>query len=328
MSVQEYLEPAVKDFADQAKATYSAALDPQTFMGKQYVAGEDPLQTQAINLAQAGVGSYAPYLQAATGAQALGAGQLGQAAQSIGGLGAYQTAAGNIATGAAGMTGPQAYQPFMSPYQTQVIDATLAEYDKQGLAGEQAIRDQAVALGGFGGGREGAMLGQYQSDRLADRAALQASMLQQGLTQAQQQAQQNFQNQQNLFGMQQGLFGQQGAMSAAQQGLAGAYGNQMNQIFGLSNFGRTGMGQDVSALGSLGALRQGQSQAELTAQQQADQASAYEPYGRMSQYGNTLTGLLGGVAGSQYAEPQAASPFQSALSTALGIGGLYGKIFK
>ena len=328
MSVQEYLEPAVKDFADQAKATYSAALDPQTFMGKQYVAGEDPLQTQAINLAQQGVGSYAPYLQAATGAQALGAGQLGAAAQTLGGLGAYQTAAGNIATGAAGMTGPQAYQPFMSPYQTQVIDATLAEYDKQGLAGEQAIKDQAVALGGFGGGREGAMLGQYQSDRLADRAALQASMLQQGLTQAQQQAQQNFQNQQNLFGMQQGLFGQQGAMSAAQQGLAGAYGNQMNQLFGLSDFGRTGMGQDISALGSLGALRQGLSQAQLTAQQQADQASAYEPYGRMSQYGNTLTGLLGGVAGSQYQQPGAADPFQSALSTALGIGGLYGKIFK
>ena len=54
MSVQEYLEPAVKDFANQAKATYSAQLDPQTFMGKQYVAGEDPLQTQAINLAQQG----------------------------------------------------------------------------------------------------------------------------------------------------------------------------------------------------------------------------------------------------------------------------------
>jgi hypothetical protein len=327
MSVQDYLEPAVKDFADQAKATYSAQLDPQTFMGKQYVAGEDPLQTQAINLAQQGVGSYQPFLQAAQAAQTAGAGQLGAAASTIGGLGAYQTGAQNIATGAAGMTGPQAYQPFMSPYQTQVIDATLAEYDKQGRAGEQAIRDQAVALGGFGGGREGAMLGQYQSDRLADRAALQASLLQQGFGQAQQAAQQNFKNQQDLFNMQQGLFGQQGAISAAQQGLAGAYGNQMNQQFGLSNFGRTGMGQDVSALGSLGALRQGQAQAELTAQQQADQASAYEPYGRMTQYGNTLTGLLGGVAGSQYQDPGTTSPFQSALSTALGIGGLYGKIF-
>jgi hypothetical protein len=314
MSVQDYLEPAVKDFADQAKATYSAELDPQTFMGKQYVAGEDPLQTQAINIAQQGVGSYAPFLQAAGAAQGLGAQALGQSAQTIGGLGSYQTAA-------AGLTGPQAYQPFMSPYQQQVIDTTLTEYDKQGRVGEQAIKDAAYSSGNFGGGREGAMLGQYQSDRLADRAALQAQLLQSGFQNAQTAAQQAFQNQQALFK-------QQGAMSAAQQGLAGEYGNQMNQLFGLSDFGRTGMGQDVSALGSLGSLRQGQSQAELTAQQQADQTSAYEPYGRMSQYGNTLTGLLGGVAGSQYQQPGTPSPFQTALGTATGLAGLYGKIFK
>ena len=299
MAIPEFLEDTVKDYSKQATAAYSAPINTDTFTGRQFVAGQDPMQTQAAALATQGVGSYQPYLQAAQTAQTAGAGALGQSAATIGGLGA--------------LTGPQAYQPFMSPYQTQVIDATLSEYDRQGLAGEQAIKDQAVALGGFGGGREGAMLGQYQSDRLADRAALQASLLQQGFGQAQQAAQQAFQN--------------QGAISAAQQGLAGAFGNQMNQQFGLSNFDRTGMGQDVSALGSLGALRQGQTQAQLTAQQQADQASAYEPYGRMSQYGNTLTGLLGGVAGQQYAEPQAASPFQTALSTALGIGGLYGKIF-
>ena len=225
------------------------------------------------------------------------------------------------------MTGPQAYQPFMSPYQSQVIDATLAEYDKQGLAGEQQIKDQAVALGGFGGGREGAMLGQYQSDRLADRAALQASMLQQGFGQAQNAAQQNFQNQQNLFGMQGNLFGQQGQMAAAQQGLAGAYGNQMNQVFGLSDFGRTGMGQDVSALGSLGGIRQGMTQAQLSADQQAAQTGAYEPYGRLSQYGNTLTGLAGGVAGGQYEQPGSSNPFQTALGTATGLAGLFGKIY-
>ena len=327
MSVQDYLEPAVKDYAEQAKAAYSAPINTGTFTGRQFVAGEDPLQTQAINLAQQGVGSYQPFLTAAQTAQTAGAGALGQSAQSIGGLGSYQTAAGNIAQGAAGMTGPQAYQPFMSPYQSQVIDATLAEYDKQGLAGEQQIKDQAVALGGFGGGREGAMLGQYQSDRLADRAALQASMLQQGFGQAQQAAQQNFQNQGNLFGMQGNLFGQQGQMAAAQQGLAGAYGNQINQVFGLSDFGRTGMGQDVSALGSLGGIRQGMTQAQLSADQQAAQTGAYEPYGRLSQYGNTLTGLAGGVAGGQYEQPGQTSPFQTALGTAMGLGGLYGKIF-
>ena len=299
MAIAEFLEPAVKDYAEQAKATYSAPIDTTKFTGRQFVAGEDPLQTQAINLAQQGVGSYQPFLTAAQQLQTAGAGQLGAAAQTVGGLGA--------------LTGPQAYQPFMSPYQTQVIDATLTAYDKQGRAGEQAIRDAAVASGNFGGGREGAMMGQYQSDRLADRAALQASLLQSGFGQAQQAAQQNFQN--------------QGAIGAAQQGLASAYGNQMGQQFGLSNFGRTGMGQDVSALGSLGALRQGQSQALLSADAQAAQTGAFEPYGRLSQYGNTLTGLLGGVAGSQYAEPQAGNPLQTALSTALGIGGLYGKIF-
>ena len=299
MSVQDYLEPAVKDYADQAKATYSAPIDTSKFTGKQFVAGEDPLQTQAINLAQQGVGSYQPYLQAATGAQALGAGALGQSAQTIGGLGA--------------LTGPQAYQPFMSPYQSQVIDATLAEYDKQGAAGSQAIKDQAVASGNFGGGREGAMLGQYESDRLADRAALQSSMLQQGFGQANQLAQQNFMN--------------QGSIGTAQQGLAGAYGNQMNQVFGLSDFGRTGMGQDVSALGSLGGIRQGMTQAQLSADQQAAQTGAYEPYGRLSQYGNTLTGLAGGVAGSQYEQPGQTSPFQTALGTATGLAGLFGKIY-
>jgi hypothetical protein len=86
MSVQEYLEPAVKDFADQAKATYSAQLDPQTFMGKQYVAGEDPLQTQAINLAQQGVGSYTPYLNMAQ----LVPGLYGQDVQSLQGAGTNQ----------------------------------------------------------------------------------------------------------------------------------------------------------------------------------------------------------------------------------------------
>jgi hypothetical protein len=299
MAIAEFLEPAVKDYAEQAKATYSAPIDTSKFTGRQFVAGEDPLQTQAINLAQQGVGSYQPFLAAAQTAQKAGAGALGDSATTIGGLGA--------------LTGPQAYQPFMSPYQSQVIDATLSEFDKQRLAGQQNIKDQAVAMGNFGGGREGAMLGQYNADSLADRSALQASMLQQGFGQANQLAQQNFMN--------------QGSIGTAQQGLAGAYGNQMNQQFGLSDFGRTGMGQDVSALGSLGGIRQGFNQANLSADAQAAQTGAYEPYGRLSQYGNTLTGLAGGVAGSQYAEPAQTSPFQTALGTAVGLGGLFGKMF-
>jgi hypothetical protein len=341
MAIAEFLEPAVKDYAEQAKATYSAPIDTDKFTGRQFVAGQDPMQTQAAALATQGVGSYQPYLQAAQTAQGQGAGALGQSAQTIGGLGAFQAAgagaaqgAANIAGGAAGMTGAQAYQPFMSPYQSQVIDATLSEFDKQRLGGQQNIRDAAVNSGNFGGGREGAMMGQYNADSLADRSALQAQMLQQGFGQANQLAQQNFDNQGNLFQMQQGLggmqgnlFNQQNQIANAQQGLAGAYGNQINQQFGLSDFNRTGMGQDINALGSLGAVNQGYKQAQLTADQQQAQTGAYEPYGRLSQYGNTLTGLAGGVAGGQYQEQGQSSPFQTALGTAMGLGGLYGKIF-
>ena len=271
MAIPDYLQDTAKDFAKQATATYSVPIDTTTFTGRQFVAGEDPLQTSAINLAQQGVGSYQPYLTAA------------------------QANLQNMA----GLTGASAYQPFMSPYQTDVIDETLRQYDLSRQAGQQNIRDAAVDAGGFGGGREGAMMGQYNADTLANRAGIRAGLLQQGFNQAQTAAQQAFQ--------------QQGTLGAGQMGL--------------SNFQRTGLGADVGALGQLGSLRQGITGAQLQADQQAAQTAAYEPYGRLSQYGTGITGLAGGMAPMQYQAPQAQSPWASALSTALGIGGLYGQIY-
>ncbi len=279
MALPDYLQDTSKDFAKQLTAATSVPINTSTFTGRQFVAGEDPMQTQAVNLATSGIGSYQPFLTAAQGA-------IGQ-----------QTAS----------TGPQAFQQFMSPYQQQVIDTTMSDFDRQAAMGRQGIRDQAAVSGAFGGGREGVQMAEYGAGSDRNRASLLAQLQQQGFTQAQNLAQQNFQNQGTIAGLQSGLAGQQ---------------------YGLSNFQRQSMGADVSALGSLGALRQGQQQALLSADQQAAQTGAYEPYGRLSQYGNTLTGLAGGVSGQQYAEPQAASPFSTALTTALGVGGLYGKIFK
>jgi hypothetical protein len=311
MAISEFLEPAIKDYATQAKATYSAPIDTSTFAQK--VAPQDAMTTQAAGLATQGVGSYQPYLQAAQTAQTTGAGALGNAATAVQGLGAIQNQA-------AGMTGANAYQPFMSPYQQQVIDATMSEFDRSRLGGQQQIRDAAVGSGNFGGGREGAMMGQYNADSLADRSALQAQMLQQGFGQAQQAAQQSFGNQNQLFAM-------QNQQNLANQGLAGAYGNQMNQQFGLSDFGRQGMGQDINALGSLGAANQAQAQAQLNADRMNNQTAAYEPYGRLSQYGNTLTGLAGGVSGQQFQQEEAADPYASALAGATGVAGLFGQIY-
>ena len=313
MAIPDFLEDTVKDYSKQATAAYSAPINTDTFTGRQFVAGQDPLQTQAAGIASKGVGSYAPYLQAAQTAQTAGAGALGNAATAVGGLGALQT-------GAAASTGANAYQPFMSPYQQQVIDATMTEYDKSRLQGQQQIRDAAVGSGNFGGGREGAMMGQYNADSLVNRGALQNQMLQQGFTQAQGAANQNFANQGALFNM-------QNQQNLSNQGLAGAFGNQMNQQFGLSDFGRQGMGQDINALGALGSVNQAQEQALLNADQQQAQTGAYEPYGRLNQYGNMLTGLSGGVAGQQYQQEEAADPYASALGAATGVAGLFGQIY-
>ena len=285
MALPGYLQDTGTDLAKQMTGTYSVPIDTTKFTGRQFVAGEDPLQTSAIGMATAGVGSYAPYLSAAQTA-------IGQAGTAAGGLGA--------------LTGATAYQPFMSPYQTQVIDETLRQYDLSRGVGEQQIKDAAVASGNFGGGREGAMLGQYMGDTLANRAGIRSGLLQEGFGQAQNAAQQAFQNQQ--------------AMQGAYQGLAG-------QQMGLSQIQITGMGQDIGALGQMGAIRQGLDQARLTADQQMHQTAAYEPYGRLSQYASGITGLAGGMAGPQYAQQGPADPWGSALSTALGVGGLFKKLF-
>jgi len=300
MALPGYLEDTAKDYAKQATGAYSVPIDTSKFTGQQFVAGEDPLQTSAINLAQQGVGSYSPYL---TSAQA----GLTQAGTDVG---AARTAAGGLGA----LTGKDAYQPFMSPYQQEVIDTSLGEFDRQAQMRQQQMQDQTLGVpGAFGGGREGVQLAEYQAGSDRNRQMLQAGMLQQGFGQAQNAAQQAFQNQQ---AMQQAQLG----MGTAQLGLGR---EQMN----LSNFQRAGLGADVGALGQLGSLRQGQAQARLTADQQAAQTAAYEPYGRLSQYGQGITGLTGGVAAAQYAQPQQQSPGASALSTALGVGGLYQKIF-
>ena len=282
----DYLQDTAKDYAKQATATYSVPIDTSKFTGQQFVAGEDPLQTSAINLAQQGVGSYSPYLTAAQ---------------------ANVGAAGTAQAGLGALTGPTAYQPFMSPYQQDVIDASMTEFDRQAAMQQQQIKDQSLGVpGAFGGGREGVQQAEYQTGSDRNRAMMHAGLLQQGYGNAQSAAQQAFQNQQ--------MIGQ------GQLGLGQA---QM----GLSNFQRGALGADVGALGQLGSLRQGQEQARLGALQQAAQTKAYEPYGRLAQYGQGITGLTGGVAAAQYAEPQQQSPWSSALSTALGVGGLYQKMF-
>ena len=251
------------------------------------VAARDPLQTQAQQIAQAGIGSFQPFLSAAQ-QQATAAGS------TLGGIGTGATAF------------QQDVQNFMSPYQTQVIDATLSEFDRNTAQREQQIRDQQAKLGVLGAGRAGVQLAEFGTGAARERALLQAGLLQQGFGQAQAARQQDIANRFNISQAQQGLGGFQAGLGAQQQALTGG---------------------DVRQLGTLGALNQAQAQAQLDAQREATRMATFQPQEQLDRFAGQVTGLLGGYP-AQFR--QSIVPNPTPLQTALGVGttlaGIYGAV--
>ena len=295
---QQYKQDLQQDYARQLTGLTSVPLDTSRFAPT--VAAQDPLQTQAASLAGSGVGAYQPYL---TQAGTYGT----QAGTTMAGVSPYiSTAAGLTGTGAG--TGTGSISSYMSPYQTQVMDASLAEFDRQAAMRQQGISDQAVSLGGYGGGREGVQLAEYQTQSDRNRALLQAQMLQQGYGIGQQARQQDLMNQLTLGGAQAGLAQGQLGLGQYQQGLAGL----------APQLGRG----DIATLGQVGGIQQQQSQNVLDAQAQANQMAAMEPYQRMGIYGSGVS-QLGQLPGQVQTT---VSPDPTALQTALGTMSVLGGI--
>jgi len=284
------------------------------------VAGQDALQTQAQTLAQQGLGSFEPFLQTAESqaglAQGLGTLSLGQ----LGTAGQQLTGAGTTLSGVP--LGAQAFQQdvsqFMSPYQSQVIDASLAEFDRNKAIQEQSIRDQQTALGALGSGRAGVQLAEFGTGAARERALLQAGLLQQGFGQAQAARQQDIQNRFGLGQAQQGIAGATQNLGAFQSGLAGQQAQLGAQTQALQ-------GTDISRLGQLGALNQAQTQAGLDAQREATRQATFLPQEQLDRYANQVTGIMGGYPG-QTTSTNVPNP--TPLQTALGVGttlaGVYG----
>ena len=110
------------DFTARQDAARAFTTRQQSLAGlAPQVAGQDALQTQAQTLATQGVGSFAPFLaEAQTAGTAAG------------------TALGGVGLGATAFK--QGVQDFMSPYQSQVIQTTLDEFDRNAKIQEQRIR--------------------------------------------------------------------------------------------------------------------------------------------------------------------------------------------
>jgi hypothetical protein len=248
----QYVEDLQKDLGTQLTALTAAPLDTSKFAPQ--VAAQDQAQKDAYTMATTqgqGIGAFQPYITQA---------------------GAY--------------SGPTGYQPFMSPYQQDVIDATLAEYDQQAAAGLTGIGQQAAMSGNLGGGREGVMRSQYQNKSDMNRALLQSGLLQQGFTQANQLANQ--------------AFGQQQALA-----------QQVPQLYGA----------DVGALRSAGADQQAQAQAGLDALREQNRLAAFEPYERLGYQQQGVASIASGMPG-QY--QSMVTPNPTPLQNALGIAGVAG----
>ena len=125
------------------------------------------------------------------------------------GLGDIQRDASGMVTGftaAEGLSDPsQDYQAFMSPYQQEVINTTMADFDRQAQIGSGQVGMNAYTAGAFGGSRQGVAEAEYQSNSDRNRAALLAGLYGQGYDQAQGYRQQAMTNQLGLGSLQQGL---------------------------------------------------------------------------------------------------------------------------
>ena len=251
-----------------------------TRAGMAEVAPETALQQQARGMAS-GLGSFQPFLTKATTAA--------DAATALTGTGAG--------------TGVGSIESYRSPFQQQVIDTTLAEFDRQAQIrrNQQAAQTLGTA-GAFGGGREGVQRAEFDAASGRNRAALQAQLLQTGFESAASRRQQDLANQITLSNQQRGL-------GAAAQDFARA---------------------QISGLGTLGAAQQAQQQAQIDAARQAAQMAVDDPRRRLSLLGTGITSITPGAGTVTLQEAPmaaAASPLTSALGFGLMGADIYGRIF-
>ena len=303
---------SAEDFAARQQAAREFTTRQQSLLGlAPEVAPQDVLQTQAQVLAQqaagidpttgqkTGLASFEPFLNRAQTQTALASGLGTQALGQLSGVG----------TGAQSFQ--QGVQDFMSPYQSQVIDATLQEFDRNRAIQEQSIRDQQAALGALGSGRAGVQLAEFGTGAARERALLQAGLLQQGFQQAQGARQQDIQNRFGLAQAQSGIASQLQGLGQFRSGLGGqqaALGAQTGQI----------AGQNLARLGQLGALNQAQRQAELDATREAARQAAFLPQEQLGNFADIATGIMGGMRGTGTVATNVPNP--TPLQTALGIG--------
>ena len=291
--------PVLPEFARQPvadiAATVAEELKTPLKVPLQEVAGLSPTQVSAMNLAQQGIGSFQPFLQAAQAAQTAGLGTIGAGAQTVAGAQFEPT--------------QQRIQQFMDPYQQSVTQEALKEIDRQQQIAENRLAGQAVRAGAFGGSR----FGVAESELARNAADLKSRRIFEDLSRNFQQAQAAARaaNQQRLQAGQ--VFGQLGRATSGIGGAMAGLGAQQQAL----------QGRDVGQLLGIGGLQQQQAQRQLDVNTANLAAIENAPFQQLSAGAGILQQLPGIGGGSQVVAPLAqTNPYLQAAGAvgALGTG--------
>lgn len=230
----------------------------------QQLAGLSQEQLDAIQAARAGIGAYQPYMAQAQ--------QAAQAAQ--------------------GFTAPGAAQQFFNPYETAVVDQTMADIQRASQPERQALAAQMVNASAFGGSRGQLAASELNRNVLEQQQAAASRLRAAGYSDAQRAAQQAAQ------------------LAAQQSGIFSGLGSQA-QAMGI---------QDVNSLLGIGSLTQQTAQQALDVQRQNLLAQQQLPFQQVG----FLSDIFRGVPALQQTTTQVSTPPPSLGSqlTGLGIAGI------
>jgi len=292
--------PVLPEFARQPvadiAATVAERLKTDLNVPLQEVAGLTPTQVSAMNLAQQGIGSFQPFLQAAQAAQTAGLGTLGAGAQTVAGAEFVPTEA--------------TLDRFRDPYQMDVTREALKEIDRQSQIAENRLAGQAVKAGAFGGSR----FGIAQSELARNAADLKSRRIFEDLSRNFQQAQgaARAANQQRIQAGQ--VFGQLGRGVSGIGGAMAGLGAQQQAL----------QGQDVNQLMGIGGLQQQLLQSTADTDFANRQSLFNAPFQQLSSAAGILQQLSPQLIGQQTVAPlPQTNPFvQAAGLTATAAGGL------
>ena len=296
--------PVLPTFAQQPTVDIAKTLEellkkPLT-VPQQEVAPLTQTQLDAMARAQEGIGSFQPFLDAATAAQTAGLGTLGAGAQTVAGA-QFEPTADRI-------------KQFMDPYQQNVTQEALKEIDRQQQMAQNQLAGQAVKAGAFGGSR----FGVQQSELARNAADLKSRRIFEDLSRNFQQAQgaARAANQQRLQAGQ--VFGQLGRATSGIGGAMAGLGAQTQAL----------QGQDVNRLLGIGGMQQQQAQQELNVGTQNLAAMQNAPFQQLSTGAGILQQLLPNMVGQQTVAPlPQTNPFAQAagiVGTGVGLQSLLG----